>query len=74
MWVLHGLGADGSVLSYSLFWYGKDEGGRMKDESEGPAFELRAENSDHGPDWIDGETADDLECWLAVFSSSRRTR
>ena len=46
------------------FWSFCDSTGR-KDESEGPPFELRAENSDHGPDWIDCETADDLECWLA---------
>ena len=33
-------------------------------DDDGPPFELTADNSDHGPEYIDCETAEDLECWL----------
>ena len=47
-------------------------GGSGPAEAGTPTFELRAENSDHGPEWVDCETADDLECWLADLREADR--
>jgi hypothetical protein len=50
--------ADGSILSYTLEWQ------RTPPGDDTPPFELIADNSDFGPEFIDLEDADSLESWL----------